>query len=270
MKSPFPGMDPYLESRWSDVHATLITAIKETLQPSMPPGLRARSEERILLEEPDGEPMRRYRADVAAIDTGRLEGRGSPAVAEAGGVAVAESVEITFHNAPVVDRFVRIIDTSNGNRIVTVIEVLSPWNKMAGRLNEDYVRKLNDFVRGGVSVVEIDLLRSPRTHLPVTEADLPGGRKSPYLVFVHKGWEPKKATAYLIGLRAPLPAIPIPLRQTDADVLLSLQPLIDRVYIAGGHDDIDYTHPPTPPLAGEDATWAEELLRTSGPSSKTS
>jgi hypothetical protein len=24
MKSPFPGMDPYLESRWSDVHPKLI------------------------------------------------------------------------------------------------------------------------------------------------------------------------------------------------------------------------------------------------------
>jgi hypothetical protein len=258
-------MDPYLESRWSDVHAKLIAYIGEALQPSMPPGLRARSEERILLEEPDGQPVRRYRADVAAIDTGRLERREvSAAVAEAGGVAVAESVEITFHNAPVVDRFVRIIDTSNGNRIVTVIEVLSPWNKMAGRLNEDYLRKLNDFARGGVSVVEIDLLRSPRTHLPVTEADLPGARKSPYLVFVQKGWQPEKGTAYLIGLRSPLPAIPIPLRQTDADVLLSLQPLIERVYTAGGHDDIDYARPPTPPLAGEDATWAEQLLRTAG------
>src|SRR4051812_35419633 len=111
MKSPFPGMDPYLESRWSDVHATLITAIKEALQPSMPPGLRARSEERILLEEPDGQLMRRYRANIAAIDSGRPERR-AVAPAEAGGVAVAESVEITFHNAPVVDRFVRIIDTT--------------------------------------------------------------------------------------------------------------------------------------------------------------
>lgn len=264
MKSPFPGMDPYLESRWSDVHATLITAIKEALQPSMPPGLRARSEERILLEEPDGQPMRRFRADVAAIDTGRLERRAAAPAADVGGVAVAESVDITFHNAPVVDRFVRIIDTTTGNRVVTVIEVLSPWNKSAGRLNEDYVRKLNDFARGGVSVVEIDLLRSSRRHLLVTEVDLPASRRSPYLVFVHKGWQPDNATAYLIGLRSPLPPIPIPLRQTDADVNLALQPLIERVYVAGGHDDIDYARPPDPPLAGDDAGWADELLRAAG------
>jgi hypothetical protein len=261
MNSPFPGMDPYLESRSSDVHAKLIAYIGEALQPALPAGLRARSEERILLEEPDGEPMRRYRADIAAIDTGRLERR---VPVEAGGVAVAESVEITFHNAPVIDRFVRIIDTTNGNRVVAVIEVLSPWNKAAGRLNEDYIRKLNDYARGGVSVVEIDLLRTPRTHLPVTEADLPEGRHPPYLICVGKGWQPEKCTAYLIGLRSPLPAIPIPLRQTDADVLFYLQPLIERVYIAGGHDDIDYGQPPVPPLAGGDSAWADDLLRKAG------
>ena len=64
-----------------------------------------------------------------------------------------------------------------------------------------------------------------------------------------------------MSLRRPLPRIPIPLRQSDQAVLLELQPLIERVYAAGGHDDIDYTRPPVPPLAGEDVRWAEELLR---------
>ena len=41
--SPFPGMDPYLESRWSDVHVKLIGFIGEALQPLLPPALRARS-----------------------------------------------------------------------------------------------------------------------------------------------------------------------------------------------------------------------------------
>src|SRR5436309_1976850 len=33
MRSPFPGMDPYLESRWSDVHASFIHFTKAVLQP---------------------------------------------------------------------------------------------------------------------------------------------------------------------------------------------------------------------------------------------
>ena len=34
--SPFPGMDPYLEARWSDVHAALCPAIRAALQPLLP------------------------------------------------------------------------------------------------------------------------------------------------------------------------------------------------------------------------------------------
>ena len=50
MKSPFSGMDPYLEARWSDVHVKLVAYIGEALQPMLPRGLRARSEQRVLLE----------------------------------------------------------------------------------------------------------------------------------------------------------------------------------------------------------------------------
>ena len=71
MKSPFPGMDPYLEARWSDVHVTLIALIKEALQPLLPRGLRARSEERVLLEDAQGEALTSYRSDVALVETGR-------------------------------------------------------------------------------------------------------------------------------------------------------------------------------------------------------
>ncbi|HID51529.1 MAG TPA: DUF4058 family protein, partial [Anaerolineae bacterium] len=44
MPSPFPGMDPYLEDRaiWPDVHATLITYIREVLQPQLRPKYIAR------------------------------------------------------------------------------------------------------------------------------------------------------------------------------------------------------------------------------------
>ena len=40
MKSPFPGMDPYLERHWGDVHQALVTYIRDQLQPSLPDDLR--------------------------------------------------------------------------------------------------------------------------------------------------------------------------------------------------------------------------------------
>jgi uncharacterized membrane protein YqiK len=62
----------------------------------------------------------------------------------------------------VTNRWIQIIDTTSGNRVITAIEILSPWNKMPGKLNEGYIKKLEDYRRGQVSLVEIDLLRHPR------------------------------------------------------------------------------------------------------------
>jgi hypothetical protein len=30
MPNPFPGMDPYLEAHWSDVHARLVIIVRES------------------------------------------------------------------------------------------------------------------------------------------------------------------------------------------------------------------------------------------------
>jgi hypothetical protein len=54
MPSPFPGMDPYLEdpARWPDVHQSLITYIRDMLQPQVRPRYHARMGERVdLLSE---------------------------------------------------------------------------------------------------------------------------------------------------------------------------------------------------------------------------
>jgi len=51
MPSPFPGMDPYLEAHWRDVHARLTVYAAETLQSVLPPGLKARVEERVVVHD---------------------------------------------------------------------------------------------------------------------------------------------------------------------------------------------------------------------------
>jgi hypothetical protein len=263
MKSPFPGMDPFLEARWSDVHVTLIGFIKEALQPLLPADLRARSEERVLLEEVEGEPTRAYRGDVSVVDLGQRKPGG--ARQETTAAATVEPCLVEYHEGPQLDRFIQIIDTTSGNRVVTAIEVLSPWNKGPGRLNRDYLRKLDDYARGQVSVVELDLLRYPtRDRLQVGQKDLPIERRAPYLVCLRRSWAPEVWEVYPLVLRLPLPRVPIPLRQRDADVGLDLQPIIERIYVAGGHDDIDYAKPLDPPLDKDDAAWADELLRNAG------
>ncbi len=252
-------MDPYLEARWSDVHATLIALIKEALQPTLPRGLRARSEERVLLEEANEPITQSYRSDVAVVQT--TQRRGDERPTESGlAVAVQEPYIVTYSSGPQIDRFVQIIDSSNGNRVVTAIEVLSPWNKSPGRLNEDYQKKLKNYALAEVSVVEIDLLRTPRGRLAVTDVDLPPERRATYYTCVRRGWIDYQWEVYSFPLRLPISPIKIPLRRSDADAILQLQPLIDRVYVAGGHDDIDYSKPVFPPLSHDDQLWAKQVI----------
>ena len=69
---------------------------------------------------------------------------------------------------------------------------------------------------------------------------------------------------YAVPLREPLPNIAVALREPDRDVVLQLQPLIDLADLNGRYDDIDYRVEAVPPLEGDDASWADALLRTQG------
>lgn len=55
MKTPFPGMDPWLEhpSLWPDVHNSLIAAIRDELSPRIAPDFVARLEQRTYILQQD-------------------------------------------------------------------------------------------------------------------------------------------------------------------------------------------------------------------------
>jgi hypothetical protein len=63
MQSPFPGMDPYLEPRWGDVHQRLITYAADQLGLQLPDDLRARVEERVYVET-EADQVRRIVPDL--------------------------------------------------------------------------------------------------------------------------------------------------------------------------------------------------------------
>ena len=39
-RNPFPGMNPWMQTRWHDVHVRLITYIADELGETLPPALR--------------------------------------------------------------------------------------------------------------------------------------------------------------------------------------------------------------------------------------
>jgi hypothetical protein len=261
MPSPFPGMDPYLEQFWRDVHARLVIYACDQLQSHLPGGLRARVEERVVVEDPvEGDHA--VFPDVRVVERGRARAGGGTAVLEE---AVAEPIIIHGESDPMTETFIEILDVGSGKRVVTVIEFLSLSNKTGGEGQEQYRRKQRELKAGRVSLVEIDLLRAGKHVLSVPRNRLPARGRTPYKVCVRRGWQSDTWEVYPLPLRAPLPTIKVPLRETDADVPLNLQALIEQCYKNGGYDDdLDYRADPLPPLEGADAAWADELLRSKG------
>ena len=76
------------------------------------------------------------------------------------GSAVAEPLIIHLPDEEVSQGFIEIIDVSSGNRLITVIEFLSPSNKQPGEGQEKYLQKQRELKAGQVSLVEIDLTRT--------------------------------------------------------------------------------------------------------------
>lgn len=259
-RSPFPGMDPYLECHWGDVHQSFMTYARDQLQECLPKGLRARMEERVFVES-DIHKQRPLYPDIRVIEHPQ-KGSSSP-LAESS-TAVAEPIVIDITPDPMTEAFIEVIDVGSGNRVVTVIEVLSPANKHAGTGKDLYLKKQEELVAGRVNLAEINLLRSGQHVLAVPLGMIPPAGRTPYMACVRRATRPGVAEVYPIRLRAPLPTIKVPLRETDRDVRLDLQALIDQCYRNGGYEDTDYRKEPDPAFDVADQVWADELLRGKG------
>jgi hypothetical protein len=248
MPSPFPGMDPYLESPldWHSFHTDLIVEICRNLQPQLSPTYVARSEQRIVL----GALEIQMRPDVHVHESGI----GGPSRGTSrGGAAVLEEIEVPDLTVP--QRYV-VIRNARGQEVITVVEVLSPWNK-AGEGLRDYRENQRELLLSDASLVEIDLLRRGQHAIALPERLTP---PSDYRVCVHRARRSGFGLSRF-GVREPLPTIPIPLRGDDPDVLLDLQHVFTTCYHSGAYAlDLDYSAPPEPPLSPEDAGWAAGLL----------
>ncbi|HYE17682.1 MAG TPA: DUF4058 family protein, partial [Tepidisphaeraceae bacterium] len=116
IRSPFPGMDPWLEQHWGDIHASLITYARDALNRHLPPGLRARMEERVYLESHE-ERVRHAVPDVRIVEFSRshLAGKSVYGADPAAAAAVAEPLIVEIPVDPITERFVQIIDARSGN-----------------------------------------------------------------------------------------------------------------------------------------------------------
>ncbi len=254
MPSRFPSLDPFLEGQlWSDFHADFIPAIRARLVPKLAPDYVVNVEKSEYLLHDEDEVERLVVPDVAVIESGNWTGGVDPG---GGGVAVAiKSVERTLPQLKTVRNSYLVIRSLHGRDMVTVIELLSPWNK-SGEGRGEYLKKRDALLATPVNLVELDLLRGGR-RLPTVER-LPRGD---LFAFVSRGTQRPKSDVFAWSLRRVLPNIPIPLAPGDADVTLELQPAFDETYDRAGYRySVDYTLPIEPAVSNPDSGWIRQLL----------
>lgn len=253
MPSPFPGMDPYLEepNLWSDVHLTLIIAMRGALNSQMPHGFVASADKYVWIHEPDaGTRTRVVRPDGFVVQYEERQANPAPTVTTAPATIVIPATRREGN------KYLKITDVYT-RRLVTVIELLSPANKEPGPDREAYLTKRIDYLTAGVNLVEIDLLRGG-LRLPLGETE---PSTFDYYAMVCRATEMPSAGFWPFTVRDPFPTIPIPLTPTESDIHLDLKPCLDWAFQQGLYEvNIHYNEPAVPPLSPADAEWAKQLI----------
>ncbi|MBI4771150.1 MAG: DUF4058 family protein, partial [Chloroflexi bacterium] len=253
-----------------DVHQTLATQMRAQIAPQIAPRYVARVTVRFAAEELGEEEIRIVLPDVEVLrphlplETGLMNKSLAVAIAGASDAPVSAA---QIAPAPVVLPLpirvrvplssVEIRETAS-HELVTSIEILSPVNKR-GEGWREYQERRRKVLGGGAHLLEIDLLR--RGQRAIDRPNLP---PAPYLVSLTRASQ-QRLELWPLGLREPLPA---PLRPPDADAPLDLGHALTALYDQARYDlSIDYRQPPNPPLSGDDAAWAAELIAARRPAS---
>ena len=137
---------------------------------------------------------------------------------------------------------------------MTLLELLSPGNKLHRQGREDYLVKREEVFSTRTNLVEIDLLRDGRP-MPVEGALRPAD----YRILVRRGHEGRRARLYVFSVRDPIPSVGIPLLPGDAEPQLRVGDVLHGVYARARFDlRLDYSKDPVPPLDEADRAWARE------------
>jgi hypothetical protein len=254
--NPFPGMNPFIEQQWRDAHTMLISYLRDHLQERLPTDLVARAEEAAVTLGHDPK-TRAYRPDVQIREPGALKETASATAAPPLSETAADPIRVFVDEE--IERWIEILDTMG--RLVTVLELLSPSNKLESTERDRYLRKRQTFIQGGANLVEIDLVRQGASLTPAAVRTVLRQAGAAYGVCVVRAAQPAAHEVYPIGLRDRLPAIRIPLRPTDADVVVDLQALINQCHERGRYHLLNYRIELEPPLALEEAEWVDGILR---------
>ncbi|MBC8357177.1 MAG: DUF4058 family protein [Planctomycetes bacterium] len=255
MRSPFTGMDPFLEGQeWEDFHTRFNTVLADLLSPRIEPAYVVRVERRVYLEGPgeEHEQWRRADAAIVATDVGDL-----PLAVPASATALAPAECIVPMPTERRETYLVVRDRED-MEVITVIETLSPANKRSGDGRREYLKKREEVLASQAHLVELDLLRGGE-RMPMN-SPLPVGD---FYAIVSRRYRRPRAAVYAWTLRDRLPEIAIPLKKGDDDAPLDLQSAFETVCARARYDlSLNYKAELFPPPDATTAEWIQARLAT--------
>jgi hypothetical protein len=222
MPSPFPGMDPFLEEEkiWPVFQHHLIACLYQTLLPGLVDRYRARV------------GQRRYTTEQALFTS-----------------IVREDHE---------EEFIEIRQRTD-NRLVTLVDVVSPANKTTVSGRQAYRDKRKDAKNTGANLVEIDLILQGQPMLDYSREGLPDWD---HAVTVTRATQPERYEIYTATLQKKLPKFRLPLAADDRDTVIDLQTTFVRCFDQGNFaTQINYQREPPTRIADDDRSWLDQLLK---------
>lgn len=224
MPSPFPGMDPFLETPklWPAFQHQLLACLYQILLPGLVDRYRARV------------GTRAYVSEMPLFTS-----------------VVREQFS---------EEYIEIRNRTDG-RLVTLLEVVSPANKTTPAGRQAYLDARQQAVSQRAGIVEIDLVMQGKPLLTYSRDGLP---EYDYAVTVTRPNAPDRYEIYTATLQKKLPKFKLPLAADDRDALLDLQAAFGRAYDLGSFGtQVDYRGAPPPdvPFSATSRAWAEELLK---------
>ena len=222
MASPFPGMDPYLETDalWPAFQHQLVTCLYQILLPGLVDRYKARLGQRQYVTQQ----------------------------------ALFTSIITEEHT----EEFIEIRQRGE-NRVITLVDVVSPANKTGPCGRQAYLAKRQECKNVSANLIEIDLVLQGQATLDYSREGLPDWD---YAVTVTRSAQPDRYEIYTATLQKRLPRFRLPLASDDRDVVVDLHAAFSRAYDQGGFAAlIDYQRDPATTLADDDKKWLGDLLK---------
>jgi hypothetical protein len=215
-------MDPYLEDErlWATFHHQLVSCLYQVLLPSLVDRYRARVGQRHYVTEQ----------------------------------ALFTSIIREEHH----EEFIEVRQRTD-NRLVTLVDVVSPANKVLSAGRQAYLDKRREGRGANANLVEIDLVLQGQPLLEYSRDNLPDWD---YAVTVTRSTQPERYEIYTATLQKRLPKFRLPLAPDDRDTVLDLHATFTRCYDQGDFAaKIDYQRDPSTTVSDEDRKWLNELLK---------